>query len=90
MRVSLLLFISALVLGAQSPEVYSSDGKFLGNLNANRSDPNSVANPYGRYGSRHSPDSVNNPHGRYGSRHSTEGASNRYGRGSTERGNRKN
>lgn len=62
-----------------SPKIYSSDGKFLGNANANRYDPNSVANPYGRYGSRYSEDSVNNPYGRYGSRYSPEGVSNPYG-----------
>ena len=36
-----------------------SDGKYLGNLNASRYDPNSVSNPYGQYGSRYSPDSIN-------------------------------
>lgn len=29
--------------------------------------PDSIANPFGRYGNRFSPDSVNNPFGRYGS-----------------------
>jgi hypothetical protein len=61
-----------------SPKLYSGDGKFLGNANANRYDPNSVANPYGKYGSRYSEDSVNNPYGRYGSRYSPESANNPY------------
>lgn len=53
---------------AQSPALIDlQTGKYLGNVNANRYDPNSVANPYGRYGSRYSPDSVNNPYGQYGS-----------------------
>jgi hypothetical protein len=67
--------------GSSSPGIYSSDGKFLGNLNANRYDPDSVANPYGRYGSRYSPDSINNPYGEYGSRYSPQGARNPYGTG---------
>jgi len=32
------------------PRLYSADGKYLGNLNDNPYDPNSVSNPYGRYG----------------------------------------
>ena len=67
--------------GSGSPGIYSSDGKFLGNLNSNRYDPDSVANPYGRYGSPYSPDSINNPYGKYGSRYSPEGVRNPYGTG---------
>jgi len=52
-----------------SPQLRSSDSQrsYLGNLNANPLDPNSVSNPLGRYGSPLSPDSVNNPLGIYGS-----------------------
>lgn len=46
------------------PSIYSNQGKYLGNLNSNRYDQNSVSNPYGRYGSRYSSDSINNPYGR--------------------------
>lgn len=53
-----------------SPKVYAPDGQFLGNLNNNRYDPNSIANPYGQYGSRYSPNSVNNPYGQYGNPYS--------------------
>lgn len=48
---------------SNSPKIYDSDGQFRGNLNSNPYDPNSIANPYGRYGSRYSPDSLNNPYG---------------------------
>ena len=48
-----------------SPIIVAPDGTYLGNLNANRYDPNSIANPYGTYGSRYSPNSVNNPYGAY-------------------------
>jgi len=54
------------------------NGKFLGTLNGNRYDPNSVSNPYGQYGSRYAPDSVNNPYGRYGSPYSPDGSANPY------------
>jgi hypothetical protein len=64
---------------ATSPHLYDSHGGFHGDLNANRYDPNSVANPYGRYGSRYSPDSINNPYGKYGSRYAPESATNPYG-----------
>ena len=52
------------------PKIYS-DGKYLGELSSNRFAPDSVSNPYGRYGSKYSPDSINNPYGA-GSRYSTQ------------------
>ncbi len=61
-----------------SAKVYSRGGKYLGKLNANPYDPDSIANPYGRYGNPYSPDSVNNPYGRYGSRYGAESANNPY------------
>jgi len=63
-----------------SPKLYDSQGNFRGNLNANRYDPNSVANPYGQYGSRYSPDSINNPYGA-GSRYNQDSPNNPYGNG---------
>jgi hypothetical protein len=42
-------------------------GRYLGNLNRNTLDPNSIYNELGRYGSPLSPDSVNNELGKYGS-----------------------
>ena len=61
---------------AGPPNVYSHDGKYLGNLSANKFDPNSVNNEFGKYGSKFSPDSVNNEFGRYGSKFSNESANN--------------
>ena len=77
----LIAAAGALTLGAQaqSPQIYAGDtGKYLGNLNANEYDPNSVSNPYGRYGSPYSADSVNNPYGKYGSPYSPYSANNPY------------
>lgn len=53
-----------------SPQIYAPNGQYLGNLNNNRFDPNSVANPYGQYGSRFSPNSINNPYSQYGNPYS--------------------
>ena len=70
--------------GARNPytsdggRIYGQDGQYLGRLNANPYDPESVANPYGRYGSEYSPNSINNPYGRYGSEYSSQSARNPY------------
>lgn len=47
------------------PRIYSG-GKYLGEVSQDRYAPDSISNPYGRYGSRYSPDSINNPYGPYG------------------------
>ena len=41
------------------PKVYDSDGNFMGNLNPDPHDPDSINNPHGIYGSPYQPDSVN-------------------------------
>ena len=38
-------------------------GRYLGNTSPNQYDPNSINNPYGRYGNPYSPDSIHNPYG---------------------------
>jgi hypothetical protein len=63
---------------AQSPSLQSKDGKFLGSLNANPYDPNSVNNPFGRYGSPFSQDSLKNPFGNLGSLSSPASPTNPY------------
>ena len=60
--------------------LYSNGGQYLGNVNNNRYDPNSISNPYGRYGSPYSADSINNPYGRYGNPYSNDSINSRYGR----------
>ena len=64
--------------GANSPKIYAPDGTYLGNLNQNQFDPNSISNEFGRYGSKFSPDSVNNQFGKYGNPYSPQ-YSNPYG-----------
>ncbi len=71
-------------VGARNPyatdggRIVAADGTYLGRLNANRYDPESVANPYGAYGSKYSPTSINNPYSAYGSTYSNTSARNPY------------
>lgn len=64
-----------------SPQIYAPDGTYLGNLNANRFDPNSVSNPFGPYGNPFSPNSINNPFSSYGNPFSPNSATNPFGQG---------
>lgn len=59
-------------------KIYGQDGQYLGRLNSNKYDPESVANPYGVYGSKYSPTSINNKYSTYGSPYSPLSATNRY------------
>lgn len=65
---------------SNSPKLYDNQGNFHGNLNNNKFDPNSVSNPYGRYGNKFSPDSINNPYGA-GNKFNNQAPSNKYGQG---------
>ncbi len=65
---------------SNSPGLYNNQGQFRGNLNSNQFDPNSVANPYGRYGSQYSSDSINNQYGA-GSPYRQDSPTNPYGTG---------
>jgi hypothetical protein len=73
-------------IGARNPyttnggKLYAQDGTYLGRLNANQYDPESVANPHGRYGSEYSSTSINNRYSRYGSPYSNQSARNPYTR----------
>lgn len=50
---------------------------YLGNLNGNKYDPNSLSNPYGA-GSKYKSNSPNNPYGQYGSPYSNKSSTNPY------------
>jgi hypothetical protein len=81
-RLLFVLFLSTSAF-AGPPQIYSSDGKYLGNLSSNPSDPNSANNPSGQYGSASSPDSINNKSGRYGSTSSPYSVNNPSASGAT-------
>jgi hypothetical protein len=63
-----------------APKLYDSQGNYRGKLSANEFDPESISNPYGRYGSPYSPDSINNPYGA-GSEFRYDSPNNPYGPG---------
>lgn len=85
MRLAILAAAVTLSAGAAAaqPIIIAPDGTYLGKLSSNRYDPDSVSNPYGRYGSPYSPDSINNPYGQYGSQYSTLSPNNPYASGGT-------
>lgn len=57
-------------VAAQS--LYARDGTYLGEMNNNQYDQNSINNPYGNYGSKYSPNSINNPYSKYGNKYSDQ------------------
>lgn len=54
------------------------DGTFLGLLSTNKYVPESISNPYGRFGSKYSSTSIWNPYGTFGSKYSTKSPFNQY------------
>jgi hypothetical protein len=77
--VTIILLVFSAIAHADPPVIVDGQiGKFLGTLSLNSNDPNSVSNPYGRYGSQYSPDSINNPVGKYGSPYSDKSINNPY------------
>lgn len=63
---------------AQPPNIYSTDGQYLGTLSSNPYDANSVSNPYSRHGNPYEPESITNPYGRHGNPYSPDSVSNPY------------
>ena len=61
-----------------APKLVAQDGQYLGRLSDNPYDPDSTANPDGRYGSPYSPTSINNPYSKYGSPYSPDSPNNPY------------
>ena len=57
-------------LHAESPVLVAPNGQFLGNVNSNRYDYNSIANPSGPYGSPLNPTSIYSPVSPYGNPYS--------------------
>ena len=74
---SLLESLARLYASGNQP-ASDDDGTYLGRLSENPYLPDSIANPYGRFGNRYAPDSLNNRHGRYGSRYSPYSSKNPY------------
>jgi hypothetical protein len=79
--ITLVLWSSIAAAQTGPPQIYASDGTYLGNLSSNRFDPNSVSNPYGVYGSPYG-NTINNPYSPYGSPFSPLSPNNPYAVGS--------
>ena len=77
LAINFLLFSAVAYVGPPIL-VDPQSGKYLGNLNANPYDQNSVSNPFGEFGSPYSQDSINNPVGVYGSPYSNKSINNPY------------
>lgn len=60
-----------------APRIYASDGTYLGKLSSNRYDPESISNPYGRYGNPYG-NTLMNPYSTYGSPYSSQSWRNPY------------
>lgn len=58
--------------------IYSSDKIFLGKINFNKYDSESIANKYGQYGSEYASNSIFNKYGNYGSEYSAVSPFNKY------------
>ena len=63
---------------AQDVKLYADDGTYLGKVSSNQYDPESISNPYGKYGSKYSSTSINNPYSKYGSEYSSQSSNNEY------------
>ena len=72
----LTLFVGCKKYEYARPKPWATSGK----LSSNKYDPESVSNPYGKYGSKYSPDSINNPYGA-GSPYNLDSPTNPYGQG---------
>lgn len=63
------------ILGSQ---LKTPSGVFLGNVNRNKFDSDSLVNPYGQYGNRYSVESIFNQYSQYGSPYGTESPYNKF------------
>ena len=62
--------ISLFAVSLNELRIIADDGTFLGTLNENTYDSNSIYNEYGTYGSKYSAKSILNQYGNYGSDYS--------------------
>ncbi|RWQ28342.1 hypothetical protein [Mesorhizobium sp.] len=60
--------------------IEADDGTFLGTLNPNQYDQESIFNSYGPFGSRYSPTSIHNTYGTYGGNYSAQSPYNQFTR----------
>lgn len=81
MRTFIVVLFCIVTSSSYGVSLYADDGTYLGELNSNEYDPNSVSNPYGKYGNPYNADSINNPYGKYGNPYSPDSINNPYSYG---------
>jgi hypothetical protein len=59
-------------------QLKTQSGVFLGNVNRDKFDPDSLLNPYGQYGNRYSAESIFNVYSQYGSPYGSESPYNKF------------
>jgi hypothetical protein len=69
---------STLLAEIQGSTLVANDGTYLGKITTNMYDSNSIANPYGYYGSKYSSRSILNEYGTYGSAYSIQSPFDKY------------
>jgi len=74
----LISLVSVFAISLNNLQIIADDGTFLGTLNENRYDLNSIYNEYGTYGSKYNAKSIFNPYGNYGSDYSSVSPFNAY------------
>lgn len=74
----MLLILLILNIANAEVKMYANDGTFLGNVNNNVYDPDSISNPYGKYGNLLSPDSIKNQYNEYSNPFSPDSINNPY------------
>ena len=70
--------ISLFAISLNDLRIIADDGTFLGTLNKNSYDANSIYNEYGTYGSQYNAKSIFNKYGKYGSDYSSLSPFNAY------------
>jgi hypothetical protein len=87
MKRCVFIFLSLAIISLGFAQTISGTGaqkkyQYLGKLSSNSYDPDSVSNPYGRYGSPYG-NTINNPYSPYGSPYSPTSVNNPYATGSS-------
>jgi hypothetical protein len=75
---SFVIFFIAISSALVSSLCVAQESNYLGNLNNNPFDLNSIANQYGLYGNVYSPNSIYNPNSPYGNPFNNKSAMNPY------------
>ena len=78
LAITLIMMASFKVFAASPIIVDPETGLYLGNLNDDFLDENSVNNPFGKHGNYLNENSINNPYGTYGDYLSDKSVTNQY------------